>query len=200
MSKGLIINEDVWDLMEDLDSKETRSLIVSLSALVRGEDVPQMTRVVKAVYNRILLDNGRARSDISEIRRQAALKRWRKDKDIQNDAKVYANNAKDAKDANAFCITEEEKERSKEKEDIYTPTNNTFIFHPPSVEDIKQYADSKGYIGFNAERFYLYYDSVKWMVGKHKMQNWKSAVSSWYLRDKEREKNKHNDLEEWARL
>ena len=30
-----------------------------------------------------------------------------------------------------------------------------------------------------AERFFLFYDSKGWMVGKNKMKNWKSAASRW---------------------
>lgn len=97
MSKGLIINLDVWDLINDLDQKETKNLTNCLAALHRGEEIPAMTRMVKGVFNRIALDNGRFNPDISEIRRQAALKRWHRDENtenIQNDAKVYANDAK----------------------------------------------------------------------------------------------------------
>lgn len=92
--KGLIINQDVWDLIDDLDAKETKNLTACLAALHRGEPIPTMSRMVKGVFNRIALDNGRFNNDISEIRRQAALKRWHRDEDIQNDAKVYANDAK----------------------------------------------------------------------------------------------------------
>ena len=96
MSKGLIINEDVWDLIDDLDAKETKSLTACLAALHRGADIPPMTRMVKGVFNRIALDNGRFNSEISEIRRQAALKRWHREEteSIQNNANVYANDAK----------------------------------------------------------------------------------------------------------
>lgn len=96
MSKGLIINQDVWDLIDDLDAKETKNLTACLAALHRGEEIPQMMRMVKGVFNRIALDNGRFNTDISEIRRQAAMKRWHRENDesVQNDAKVYANDAK----------------------------------------------------------------------------------------------------------
>lgn len=97
MGKGLIINEDVWELIEDLNDKECKNLMDCLAAIHRGYEVPERMRMVKGVFNRIVLDNGRFNTDLSEIRRQAAYKRWRKD-GMQNDAnaecKTDANDAK----------------------------------------------------------------------------------------------------------
>ena len=206
MSKGLIINEDVWYLIEDLLPKEQNELLKCLAAYHREEEVPQMSRMVKGVFHRIVLDNGRQydeRSELSEIRRQAALKRWAKENktsnanDIQNDAKVYAKNANDAKDANAFCIQTEEKERSKEREDnhTYINTNNKSLssslvkrFVPPTVDDVRAYAEEKGYKNFAAERFCDFYESKGWVVGKDsKMKDWRAAVRGWAARDRERQ-------------
>lgn len=172
--KGLIINEDVWELIEDLDAKELKSLIVCLAAFHRGEETPQMARGVKCVFNRIALDNGRFNSDLSEVRRQAALKRWHKEDDssIQTDAKVYANDAK-------MQIAQEENRKEEKRIE-----ENRYRFASPSIEEIKAYADEKGYKNFNAEQFWNFYESKNWMVGKNKMTNWRSAVSGWALRDK----------------
>ena len=35
-----------------------------------------------------------------------------------------------------------------------------------------------------SERFFTYYDSNGWMVGKNKMKNWRSAVAGWINRSK----------------
>lgn len=58
-------------------------------------------------------------------------------------------------------------------------------FEPPTIDMIKAYAMEKGYTGFNAERFYNYYESIGWKVGKNPMKSWKAAVSNWAARDKE---------------
>lgn len=56
-------------------------------------------------------------------------------------------------------------------------------FVKPTVEEVAAYAVEKGYRGFDAERFWNFYESKGWMVGKNKMTNWRSAVSNWADRD-----------------
>lgn len=51
-------------------------------------------------------------------------------------------------------------------------------FVKPTVEEVKKYAEEKGYT-FDAEAFVAYYDSNGWMVGKQKMKNWKAACLTW---------------------
>lgn len=31
----------------------------------------------------------------------------------------------------------------------------------------------------NAERFFNFYESKGWMIGKNKMKNWKAAIKTW---------------------
>ncbi|MCD7972474.1 MAG: hypothetical protein LUG18_07375 [Candidatus Azobacteroides sp.] len=54
-------------------------------------------------------------------------------------------------------------------------------FSPPSMEEVKLYFREKGLSEAlatgRAERFYHFYDSKNWMVGKNKMANWKSAAT-----------------------
>lgn len=57
------------------------------------------------------------------------------------------------------------------------------IFKKPSIEEIKQYADSKG-LSIDAQLFWSYYESVGWICGKVPMSNWKSAVCSWVRRER----------------
>lgn len=56
--------------------------------------------------------------------------------------------------------------------------NNYNIFHPPSVEDVKEYCDEKGY-SIDPSQFVNFYESKGWMVGKNKMKDWKAAVRTW---------------------
>lgn len=59
-------------------------------------------------------------------------------------------------------------------------------FVPPTVEEVQAYCDEKGYSLVSPERFVSYYASNGWMVGKTKMKDWKSAVTGWQSREKER--------------
>ena len=48
----------------------------------------------------------------------------------------------------------------------------------PTLEEVRAYISEKGY-PVDAERFYSYYESNGWKVGKNPMKNWKAAVATW---------------------
>ena len=55
-------------------------------------------------------------------------------------------------------------------------------FTPPSVEEVKEQVDKKGY-HVDAECFCNFYGSKDWMVGKNKMKNWQMALANWAARN-----------------
>lgn len=62
-----------------------------------------------------------------------------------------------------------------EKESLREKTEN------PNLETLKIYFESLRANPIEAEKFYSFYESNGWMVGKNKMKNWKAAVNSWVL-------------------
>lgn len=67
--------------------------------------------------------------------------------------------------------------------DLITKTDLDIIgktkkFVKPSVEEIRVYCNEKG-IRVDAEKFFYYYESKGWMIGKNKMKSWKAAVMTW---------------------
>lgn len=67
-------------------------------------------------------------------------------------------------------------------------------FTPPSDIETVAYFELKGSTAKEAEKFWLFYDSKNWMVGKTKMKKWQSAASGWITRNKT-EAGKKNILE-----
>lgn len=51
-------------------------------------------------------------------------------------------------------------------------------FVKPAIEEIRSYCFERCNT-VDAERFYDYYESNGWMVGKNKMKDWKAAVRTW---------------------
>jgi Ribonuclease G/E len=49
-------------------------------------------------------------------------------------------------------------------------------FQKPTIEEVCQHMGGTGDL---AERFWNYYESKGWMVGKVKMKNWKAAANNW---------------------
>ena len=58
-----------------------------------------------------------------------------------------------------------------------TPTKSN-KFNKPTLEEIQAYCLERNN-DVDAERFFDYYESNGWMVGKNKMKNWKAAVRTW---------------------
>ena len=81
------------------------------------------------------------------------------------------------------CI---DKEESIEKKGAEAPAPQRMP--RPTLEEVAAYAATKHYTGFNAERFYAYYESNGWKVGRNPMKSWKNAVTSWHFRDQEKNK------------
>lgn len=77
--------------------------------------------------------------------------------------------------------------------DGYIKKNTRELFIKPTIEELEIYFDSKT----EAKKFYSFYESKGWKVGKTKMVSWKSAASGWKLRNKEaqNEKTKRNETE-----
>lgn len=51
-------------------------------------------------------------------------------------------------------------------------------FKKPSIEEIKTYMTEIGMADVS-EKWFDYYESNGWLVGKNKMKNWKAAVRTW---------------------
>lgn len=61
-------------------------------------------------------------------------------------------------------------------------------FVKPTIQEVASYAAKLGYTNFNAERFYGYYESNGWKVGRNPMKSWKGAVVNWHQREQEEAK------------
>lgn len=68
--------------------------------------------------------------------------------------------------------------KEKEKEETNNKTNSSRRFVKPTIEQIADYSKEKGY-DVEAERFFNYYESKGWVVGKSPMKDWKAAVRTW---------------------
>ena len=51
-------------------------------------------------------------------------------------------------------------------------------FKKPNIEEIEKYCKERKN-GIDAERFYNFYESKGWYVGKNKMKDWKACVRTW---------------------
>jgi len=68
-------------------------------------------------------------------------------------------------------------------------------FLKPTTKEVELQFQLKGILGdIEPKKYYAYYESVGWMVGKKKMYSWKAAIAGWILRMNEfSHKTKTND-------
>ena len=59
-------------------------------------------------------------------------------------------------------------------------------FKPPSSDELSLQAAKIGLPEREAEKFFCYYASNGWKVGKNKMKQWRIALTGWKLRWEER--------------
>lgn len=76
---------------------------------------------------------------------------------------------------NKYSIEKEDNNKS------LSSKNKRFV--KPSVEQIAEYIREKK-LHFEAERFFDYYESKGWMIGKNHMKDWKAACRTWEAKRK----------------
>ena len=62
-------------------------------------------------------------------------------------------------------------------------------FTPPSLSDIIAYTDDV----VLSKRFYCFYESNGWKVGKNSMKSWRAACDQWKARDTNQQKSKEDE-------
>ena len=69
-------------------------------------------------------------------------------------------------------------------------------FAKPSVDEIKSYCQERKN-GIDADRFFNYYESNGWKVGKNPMKDWKAAVRTWEQNTPKPQIEERKVLETW---
>jgi hypothetical protein len=112
-------------------------------------------------FNQRLEDEINKRKNYSESRRQNRLK---KEKDMNNISKSYDKHM--------------ENENENEIINVINNKNNVSKNLKPTLNEVRQYCAERNR-GVDAEKFFNYYESNGWKVGKNAMKNWKAAVHTW---------------------
>ena len=103
--------------------------------------------------------------------------------DTQTDTPIIKNNNVNNENKN---IVIESVVVSNEQQTLPTPTKErkrrSSVFVKPTLEECIAYANEKGF-NWDASRFYNYYESNGWRVGRNPMKNWKAAMSSWNTKE-----------------
>ena len=103
------------------------------------------------------------------------------DKRVANEWQTSGNN-----------IIKNNKENNKESISKDIPKK---VFIKPTLEEISDYClERKNNI--NPNKFYDFYESKNWMIGKNKMKDWKACVRTWEQKDNN-SANEISKLPDW---
>ncbi len=78
-------------------------------------------------------------------------------------------------------VTDRE-DREEKTEKTMAPKSPRQSFVTPTLEQVEAKCTEIGLPLIEAQKFINHYESKGWMVGKNRMQSWKSALSGWKLR------------------
>jgi hypothetical protein len=86
----------------------------------------------------------------------------------------------DGQESNRKVTTKgQQSNTNKNDKNVKNDKNNiSNIFVPPTLEEVQAYCKERNN-GVDAQRWYDFYLSKGWMVGKNKMKDWKAAVRTW---------------------
>lgn len=102
------------------------------------------------------------------------------------ECKQDASKVKQSVEQVAIPEREGEREKSRvEREDKPAKKSGRSSFVIPTHEELVSYFESKESSSIEAQKFFNFYDSKGWKVGKNKMEKWKSAASGWITRSRE---------------
>jgi len=127
---------------------------------------------------------------ISKKRSASAKKRWKVHSKCnasasKNDASAMQVHKGAMQDYAEEKRGEEKRREEKRKNRDIPPLPPKGEARPQSVEDVCDYFKHLGLNGISeqeAEKFWAYYQSVGWKVGKNPMKDWKSAAVGWKSR------------------
>lgn len=80
------------------------------------------------------------------------------------------------------------------KKDKNNKKNIYAHFTPPTLEEVISYCKERNN-SVDPQKWYDFYESKGWMIGKNKMKNWKAAVRTWERGcDSKPQKSKYRDM------
>jgi len=174
--KSFVLHIDSLDILDDLTNGQAGVLFKAIKAYQNDEDF-DLDSIVKMVF--IPFKNQFARDDekyTTTCERRAISG--------SKGGKQKVANASKCKQKVANVADSVSKNKSDSKSDSESKEIVTRRFTPPTDIETVAFFESKGSTNTEASKFWFFYDSKNWFVGKTKMKSWKSAANGWMTRNK----------------
>jgi hypothetical protein len=118
--------------------------------------------------------------------KEAIQKRWDEYKRIQTNTNEYECKKTDTKHTDSDNDSDNDNDSEYKKEIISKDIKEKQVFQTPTMDEISSYIKEKGY-QVDAQRFFDFYESKGWYIGKNKMKDWRAAVRTWARSDRQQQ-------------
>jgi hypothetical protein len=163
--KSFLIYCDIIHTVEQLTDEQAGNLFKHILRYVNDQDPQSDSVITKIAFEPIRQALKRDLEKYESIRKRNsdnARMRW--------DATASSGIPNDTKNADIDIVIDSgiDKDIKKQRD----------VFIKPSIVEIKTYMTEIGMADVS-EKWFDYYESNGWLVGKNKMKNWKAAVRTW---------------------
>lgn len=93
-------------------------------------------------------------------------------------SKRWQSIANDDKESQAIASYDKNANTQPNTKPIHHATNVADVYKRPTIEEVAAYCQERGN-SVDPERWFAYYESNGWKVGKNTMKDWKAAVRTW---------------------
>jgi hypothetical protein len=163
--KSFLLYCDIIHTVEQLTDEQAGNLFKHILRYVNDQDPQSDSVITKIAFEPIRQALKRDLEKYESIRKRNsdnARMRW--------DATALSGIPNDTKNADSDIVIGIDSDKDiKVKKDV---------FIKPSIVEIKTYMTEIGMADVS-EKWFDYYESNGWLVGKNKMKNWKAAVRTW---------------------
>jgi hypothetical protein len=163
--KSFLIYCDIIHTVEQLTDEQAGNLFKHILRYVNDQDPQSDSVITKIAFEPIRQALKRDLDKYESIRKRNsdnARMRW--------DATASSGIPNDTKNADSDIVIDSDSDKDIKKQKD--------VFIKPSIVEIKTYMTEIGMADVS-EKWFDYYESNGWLVGKNKMKNWKAAVRTW---------------------
>lgn len=178
MQKSFILHLDSLEILDKLTNEQRGELLTAMVKFNKDEDFEMSPMVDLVFFNfkKQFLRDREKYEKICEKNRKNGEGGGRPKKDNPENPvgleETQDNPGNLDSDSKNDSDSKKEKNIKKEK------------FQVPDLSEIKEYFTDNGSDELEAEKFFNFYKSNGWKVGKNKMKNWHGAAGGWMARNR----------------
>jgi len=182
---SFLLHFDSLEILNELSDEEAGQLFKAIKAHHQGEEstLSPLVRVAFASFKNQFVRDEKKYQETCKRRAEAGSKGGMAK--ASNAKQKVAKGSKAKQDLAKLADSDSKKKKNSDSKSDSESKNVSKGFTKPTPDELIDYFTEKGSDRNEAERFWNYYESKGWVVGKNSpMKNWKAAVANWLKNSK----------------